>query len=176
MLAGSVVIFFVIGRISFTRPVAYVATAFYAFNPAILVNGRRGMMEGAMLLGGLSVVALGVWMATHQSNRWRIWESAVLGGVAGVALACKHTNLVFVGAVFVGLGLQAIWQLDPQTTHRTVQVSEYMFSGWVDAPEAFMPSTLHGGITPCHSSASVTLTLELVGGTKRVLRCATNIP
>lgn len=132
MLAGSVVIFFVIGRISFTRPVAYVATAFYAFNPAILVNGRRGMMEGAMLLGGLSVVALGVWMATHQPKRWRIWESAVLGGVAGVALACKHTNLVFVGAVFVGLGLQAIWQLirkQPTAQYKLVNIC--LAVGWM---------------------------------------------
>ncbi|MFZ4825748.1 MAG: phospholipid carrier-dependent glycosyltransferase [Phototrophicaceae bacterium] len=111
MLAGSVVIFFIIGRIGFTRPVAYIATAFYTFNPAVLVNGRRGMMEGAMLLGGLSVVALGVWMANRQPRRWNVWESLLLGGVAGFALACKHTNLVFVGAVFIGLGLQAIWQL-----------------------------------------------------------------
>lgn len=111
MLALSVIIFFIIGRMSFTRPIAYLATVFYVMNPVVLVNGRRAMMEGAMLLGALSVVAVGVWIVHHPPKRWRGWESLLLGGVAGFALACKHTNLVFVGAVFIGLGLQAIAQL-----------------------------------------------------------------
>ncbi len=101
--AGAVVMFAIGWRLG-GGTTAYLASLFYALNPAVLVNGRRAMMEGSMLFGGVLVVLAGiVFLSTG-----RRWAAVALGVAAGFALATKHTNLFPVFAVFVVCALTPI--------------------------------------------------------------------
>lgn len=97
LLCGGIVALFALGRMLGGRQVAYLATLYFALNPAVLVNGRRAMMESAMLLGEIAVVAAGAWYARRPS--W--WAAVLLGAAAGLAMSAKHTNLFTIGAVLL---------------------------------------------------------------------------
>lgn len=96
LTAVSVGIIFALGWWMGGRPVAYLASLYYALNPAVLLNGRRAMMEGSALLGGLLVVLAGVWFL--QKPSW--WRAVLLGAAGGLAMSAKHTNLFALVAVF----------------------------------------------------------------------------
>lgn len=96
ILALSAITVFFIGKTIAGRRVAYLATTYYTLNPAILLNGRRIMMESAMLLFSLLVVLVGLWLLKKRS--W--WLYPLLGFVSGLAVASKHTSIVTVAAVF----------------------------------------------------------------------------
>lgn len=107
-LALSVVMFYLAAKTFAMRPAAYIATTLYALNPAVLINGRRAMMEGSLLFGGLFALYAGVLLAKQRG--WQSWLSAALLAVAtGIAVASKHTNVVVVFAIFLGLGLHALF-------------------------------------------------------------------
>lgn len=93
--ALSVAALFALGSVVGGLPVAYLASLYYALNPAVLVNGRRAMMEGSLLLTEILVVLAGLVFLRRPS--W--WRALLLGVVSGVALSAKHTNLFTVGAV-----------------------------------------------------------------------------
>lgn len=96
--ALSVALIFSIGLICGGRPAAYCASLLLALHPAILLNGRRAMMEGSLLFFSLLTVRLGVWFIREQS-----WRSALLLGAAGgLLLASKHTGLFTLAGVFAG--------------------------------------------------------------------------
>src|SRR5690606_15042710 len=98
LTAAGVVVMFALGREAGGRPAAYLASAYYALSPALLLNGRRAMMEGSLLFFSLLVVLAGVWFLRTYS-----WRTALLMGVAGgLALASKHTALFAVTVVFGG--------------------------------------------------------------------------
>ena len=99
--AASVVVLFVLARRLGGRPVAYLASAYYALNPVILLSGRRAMMEGSLLFFGLLVVLAALIYLRRRSWRWALG----LGAAAGLAVAAKHTNLFVVAPVFVGCAL-----------------------------------------------------------------------
>ncbi len=104
-LIGSMIVLFSIGR-KLSTPIAYIATLYYTLNPAILLNGRRAMMEGTTLFFGLMVVLAGLWLL-HNRN----WTAAIiLGLVAGLGVAAKHPNVVTVIAIFVVCGGYAVYQ------------------------------------------------------------------
>ena len=121
-LALSAVVMFALGRQLGGRPLAYFASALYVMNPTILLNGRRAMMEGSMLLFGL----LAVLMAAIISHRraaggrglWGWWLALTLA--AGLALASKHSAAVFVagayGWVFVAELTRLRWRALLETT------------------------------------------------------------
>lgn len=102
MLAASAWAVFAIGWIAGGGRVAgMAASAVYVLTPAVLLNGRRAMMEGAMLLG----VTLTVWaglllLRARESGRVRWGHYALLGLAAGFALSSKHNTLLAVGIVF----------------------------------------------------------------------------
>ncbi|MEM6527566.1 MAG: glycosyltransferase family 39 protein [Chloroflexota bacterium] len=96
--AASVLLVFAIGWQIGGAPVAYMASLLYAVNPVILVNGRRAMMEGSMLFGGVLVVYCGV-LLVENGFRWR--DVILLGGAAGFAVATKHNNVFAVVMVFL---------------------------------------------------------------------------
>ena len=99
LLAAGVVLMFALGRVLGGRPVAYLASLYYALNPALLVEGRRAMMEGSLTFFSLLTVLAGVWlMHQRQARRW--WAAILLGAAAGLALASKHTAVFTVVAVF----------------------------------------------------------------------------
>jgi hypothetical protein len=58
---ASIVMMFVLARSLGGRPVAYIATLIYALHPVLLLNGRRGLQESAMLCFGL----LALWCAAR---------------------------------------------------------------------------------------------------------------
>jgi len=94
------------------RSVAYPAVLIYALHPAILINGRRAMMEGSLLFFSLLCLFWLIEMieAEHAANSrslmHRLPLSAryiLLGILLGCVVAAKYTGLVIVGAVFLTL-------------------------------------------------------------------------
>lgn len=82
----------------------------YATNPAILLNGRRAMFEGGLLLG-MTLAAYGVLVLVKRTPRARWSVYAGVGIVTGMALSTKHSAAFTVVLLYGGLlagGL--IWQ------------------------------------------------------------------
>ena len=105
-LALAVVLFFALVRMTIGRPEAYVASALFALHPAILLNGRRAMMEGSHLLGMMLVLLAGAWLLQGQS-----WRKFVLLGVAsGFAVAAKHPNAFVAALVFFACAVLWLYQ------------------------------------------------------------------
>ncbi len=102
-LALAVALFFALVRMTIGRPEAYVASALFALHPAILLNGRRAMMEGSHLLGMMLVLLAGAWLLQGQS--W--WKFVLLGVASGFAVAAKHPNAFVVALAF--LACAAFW-------------------------------------------------------------------
>lgn len=96
LLAAGAVLIFVIGWQVGGLPTAYFASLYYALNPALLLNGRRAMMEGSFIFFSLLTVLAGIWLLQRPS--WR--STLALGLATGLALASKHTAVFTVGAVF----------------------------------------------------------------------------
>ena len=101
LLAAGVIVLFTLGRALGGRPVAYLASLYYALNPALLIDGRRAMMEGSMIAFSLLTVLAAIWVL--QKRHW--WTAILLGIAAGLALASKHTALFTVAAVFAACAL-----------------------------------------------------------------------
>ncbi len=76
--------------------IAYLASLYYALNPALLLNGRRAMMEGAFTAFSLLTVLAAITFLKRPS----LWRAVLLGVAAGLALASKHTALFTVAAVY----------------------------------------------------------------------------
>ncbi len=102
-LAMAVVALFALVNISIGRQEAYVASAMFALHPALLINGRRAMMEGSHLLGMTLVLLMAAWLL--QEQRW--WKFLLLGVASGFAVAAKHPNAFVVALVF--LACAALW-------------------------------------------------------------------
>ncbi|MDZ4770810.1 MAG: glycosyltransferase family 39 protein [Chloroflexota bacterium] len=79
-----------------------IAVFLYALHPALLVNGRRAMMEGGLACLTLFTVWAGVWFARVSGKRGRAygWAALSLGVTAGLALTSKHTALFAVVVVY----------------------------------------------------------------------------
>ncbi len=111
LLAAGVIMMFVLGKALGGRPVAYLASLYYALNPALLINGRRAVMEGSLTMFSLLVVLAAIWLL--QKRRW--WTALVLGIAAGLALASKHTAVFTLIAVF---GACAVWPIAEWVVYR----------------------------------------------------------
>jgi hypothetical protein len=75
------------------------AAAMFALHPLILLNGRRVMQEGALMLFSLLVVWLGIRFAEKPSFQ----NSLLWGMVGGLALASKPTAIITL--IGVGMGV-----------------------------------------------------------------------
>jgi 4-amino-4-deoxy-L-arabinose transferase-like glycosyltransferase len=85
------------------RPAALVAGLIYALHPALLLNGRRAMMEGSLIaFTALAALAAVGWLQARNNRAW-LW-AALFGLAAGMGLASKHTALLAV----VPLGAAAL--------------------------------------------------------------------
>jgi hypothetical protein len=108
-LALSIIVIFAVAfRLSRSRPVAWIAAFLYATTPSILVNGRRAMMEGGMLLFTALVVfcALDVIKAMNAENprgRGLTLGWLGLGLTGGLAFASKHTSILVIAPVYAGI-------------------------------------------------------------------------
>lgn len=96
LLALGAVFVFAIGRSLGGRPVAYLASLYYALSPALLLNGRRATMEGSLTAFSLLVVLAALWLL--REKRW--WQALLLGAAAGLTLASKHSGAFTLVAVF----------------------------------------------------------------------------
>ncbi|MCI0347987.1 MAG: hypothetical protein L0Z53_01050, partial [Acidobacteriales bacterium] len=61
LLTAGMFVMFALGWQLGGRPAAYLAVLFYALNPALLLNGRRAVMEGSFITFSLLTVLAGVW-------------------------------------------------------------------------------------------------------------------
>ncbi len=104
--ALSVGVMFVIGRHIGGRPAAYIATAIYALNPALLLNGRRATQEGSMFFFGLLTVLIAVWLSRRETRPLWGWVLLTLAG--GLTLASKHSGVVFVVAALGWIGVETL--------------------------------------------------------------------
>jgi len=110
LLAAGVIVIFALGQILGGRLTAYLASAYYALNPALLLDGRRAMMEGSLTFFSLLTVLAGVWFLRRPT-----WLRALgLGAAAGLALASKHTALFTLAAVFAGCFVYVIVNPHPE--------------------------------------------------------------
>lgn len=104
------VVFAVTLSLSRSRPSAWLAAFLYATAPSVLVNGRRAMQEGAMLL--FTALAILCALSVIREVRQRIprWyrlagAQALLGMAAGFALAGKHTSALVVAPAYLAVGI-----------------------------------------------------------------------
>ncbi len=107
--ALSVGVMFVIGRHIGGRPAAYIATAVYALNPALLLNGRRATQEGSMFFFGLLTVLIAAWLSQRERRPLWMWVLLTLAG--GLTLASKHSGVVFVAAALGWVGVAEVARL-----------------------------------------------------------------
>jgi hypothetical protein len=122
-MALSIVVVFVIALgLSRSRPAAWIAAFLYATTPSILVNGRRAMQEGALLLFTSLVVlcALFLLQAIRERNlHWRriLLGYGLLGLFSGLALASKHTSVLIIAPMYLVVFI-LLWsggkELDPR--------------------------------------------------------------
>ena len=95
-LALAVWVFFGFARLTMGRPTAWLASGLLALHPAILLNGRRAMMEGSHLLGMMLILLAAAWLL-----RQRKWPACLaLGSAIGFAVAAKHPNVFVAALVF----------------------------------------------------------------------------
>ncbi len=102
----SVALVFVIARRLAGRGPAWIGTFVYATLPAVLLNGRRAVFEGATLLTLSLFILVAIELARRmRANRktpvLRNW--LLLGAAAGLAMAAKHTAIVVIGPAFIML-------------------------------------------------------------------------
>lgn len=109
LTALSAAVIFVIGKRAGGRRTAYVAALLYTLTPAVLLNGRRAMMESALLLFG----ALLVYAGQRAARQLSIGHIAAIGIIAGLTVASKHTGLIVVFAVFGGVLLYQLLKQQP---------------------------------------------------------------
>jgi len=95
------------------RPAAYAASLIYVTTPAVLVDGRRAMMEGSMLCFAALAALVAMVILREQARagrRGRVLAAwyAVFGVACGFALASKHNTLITVGAMFLAVALEPV--------------------------------------------------------------------
>ena len=136
--------------------IAYLASLYYALNPALLLNGRRAMMEGAFIAFSLLTVLAGIGFLKRPS----LWRALLLGVAAGLALASKHTAVFTVAAVYATCMLYLIVQA---IRSREDAVSDAEF---VLLPYAVLAAAVTGGVfillNPAWWSDALTRILEVL--------------
>lgn len=94
------------GLITRQHTAACIAALIYATTPAVLVNGRRAMMEGSFLCSSALVILCALLLSQATTARRRLLWGMLLGVASGLALASKHTAgltvVVAFGAVAMG--------------------------------------------------------------------------
>lgn len=96
--------------VSNSRLAAWVASIFYATQPAVLINGRRAVMEGSLMFFSVLVVLLAivVSLTIHRHQKRALAWMGALGLAAGCALASKHNAALTVAAAFVAVLLHPL--------------------------------------------------------------------
>ena len=127
-LAAAMVLFFAFAKLTTNRPTAYVASLFFALHPTVLLNGRRAMQEGSLLMGMMLVLVAAAWLIREQ----KLWRFALMGALAGFTIAAKHTAAFVVATVFLGVFWLPIRHF-VRTISMGVRYDRRWFSGLVAA-------------------------------------------
>lgn len=97
---------------------AALAAGLYALHPALLLNGRRAMMEGPLFFFGLlSVFCATMILRRRGLDERRWWPALALAG--GLALASKHSAPLFLGGALAWLWLDALLRRDRRALQMT---------------------------------------------------------
>lgn len=100
--ALSIVAIFALAWLYGGRLPAYFVSAIYALNPILLLNGRRSMQEGSLLLFGILVVLIAVVIskrrAEHKPTPIALWVALAVAGA--LALVSKQSGMIFAGGAF----------------------------------------------------------------------------
>jgi 4-amino-4-deoxy-L-arabinose transferase-like glycosyltransferase len=123
--ALSIIALFGIGWQFGGRWVAYIASGLYALNPIILLNGRRALVESAMLGFGLLTIWTAIQIAkrlssqidaggsqtlpndnqllktSHRKGLWGWWLALIVS--SALALVSKYTDTIFAAGAFGGI-------------------------------------------------------------------------
>jgi 4-amino-4-deoxy-L-arabinose transferase-like glycosyltransferase len=104
---------FLIGRMVGGRPLAYVLSALFIINPVILLNGRRAMLEGALLGFGLLTIYVGFAIAQRRERgeRVRVGWWIALTVLAAAASASKQIGYAYTGIAFGTIALGELLRL-----------------------------------------------------------------
>ena len=109
--ALSVIPMFAMGMLLGGRWAAYPAAILYALNPILLLNGRRAMMEGSLLLFGLLTLWIALLVVRQLQHKqvlhWRHWAGLAIYG--GLTLASKHSGAIFLIGAWTWIGLAILW-------------------------------------------------------------------
>jgi hypothetical protein len=101
----SIITMFGIGWQFGGRWTAYIASVLYTLNPIILLNGRRALVEGAMLGFGLLTIWIALQIATRREKGdkglWGWWLALIIS--SALALVSKYTGTIFVASAFGGI-------------------------------------------------------------------------
>ncbi len=106
------------------RSLAYPSALLYALHPVILLNGRRAMMEGSLMTAILATMCwlLAMIIAEHSATASGFMRRiplplryAILGLLAGLAMAAKQTGVVtaaaaLLAALLAGLARERSWR------------------------------------------------------------------
>lgn len=98
---------FIIAVMIFNRPIAYFTSLYLTLNPALLMNGRRAMMEGSHLMFMMLAILIAILLVRYR--KW--WLFILYGVICGLAVAAKHPNVVVVTLLFIALGSYILFSL-----------------------------------------------------------------
>jgi hypothetical protein len=109
-LIGSIIAMFGIGWTFGGRWTAYFVSGLYTLNPIILLNGRRALVESALLCFALFLMLVAFQIARRRSAGehvgWGWWVG--LAVLSALTLASKYSGTIFVAAAFGGVLLVEI--------------------------------------------------------------------
>jgi hypothetical protein len=93
---SAILVFEIARRAAGNHAAGWVAALIYVTTPAVLLNGRRAMMEGSALCFSALVILVALLILERPCPSIRAY--AALGVAGGLAVASKHTAVIAVGA------------------------------------------------------------------------------